>query len=247
MKHVKSFTSSKKRLFGILALLAAVALLSFGGFTAARYVLQQQQDGAATAQKFYFTSDYLKEGTENATYFIDPKTHSFQVALYNTADLQRYASTNIQYTVTETGAKVEDSTNGTLNGKKGSAAQVTITPTVDKGEFTVTAQATAPYQKTLTATFKLALGNQYKVEDATGNTAAMLTITCIDDGGQILLSLPSGVVPDATDGRVTPEGNGYKFKAPDSGVYSLVLLKTDKNKNLSCESKAFANSITLSD
>lgn len=245
MNHDKSFSPNKKRLFRLGMLLAAAVLLALGGITAARYVQQHRQDGVASAKEFYFTSNYLKESKENATYFIDPKIGSFQIALYNTEDLQRQTAKDIRYTVTAEGAGVEDSANGTLTGEQQSMALLTVSPTVAEGKVTVTAKAFSPYQKELTATFELALGNQYQVEDETGNTAAVLTVTCTDDGGSISIILPDGVVPDATDGRVDSESGEYKFTAPGPGVYSLVLLKTNKNVDLSCDSTAFANQISL--
>lgn len=249
MKHLKNRHSGEKknsRLWLAAAAAFCIAVLSAGTLTLSRYVLRQREQQLATPQNFYFESDYLKESAEKAFYFIDPKTDSFQITLYNAADLHRWAASDISYTVTATGADVEDSGHGLLKGAQPSTGLLTITPTLTEGEFTVTAQASAPYEKLLTATFRLARGNQYHVEDTQGNTAAVLTITCIDNGGPISLLLPAGVVPDTTDDRVAPAENSYVFAAPGPGVYSLVLLKADHMADLSCGSTAFAGSIDLS-
>lgn len=245
MERPKHKQKNHRILFAALAVVC-IAALSIGTVTLSRYVQKRQDQRLATPVNFYFESDYLKEETEKAFYYIDPEVGSFQIALYNSADLQRWTTYAIPYTVTATGATVTESAQGTLAGGTQSTAQLTITPTVTGGgEFTVTARSFSPYTKTLTATFQLAPGNQYIVEDEAGNTAAVLTITCIDDGGPIGLSLPNGVVPDATDGRVSPSGSGYVFRSPGPGVYSLVLLKTDNTANLSRGNTAFAGGIDL--
>ena len=54
-----------------------LALLAGAGVTAARYVMQNRQSGVMTAEEFYFTSDLLREPSETALYYIDPKAETF--------------------------------------------------------------------------------------------------------------------------------------------------------------------------
>ena len=221
------------------AVLAVAVVLALAGFAAARYVMQQQQDGLATATDFYFASDYLKEG--GASYYIDPSTKDFAIELRNYADDLRTTSGDISYKVETTNAAATDAGAGMLARGAQSTAKVTVTPNSEVQEFTVTATSTSPYAQTLTATFIQAKGNHYTVEDAPGNAAAVLTMTCADSGGLITLDLPPGAVPDATDGRVRSENT---FTADGPGVYSLVLLKTNASLNLT-DSGEFANKITV--
>lgn len=242
MKRPSVHAHAARRPFSAAVAVAVVVVLALAGFAVARYALQQQEEGLATAADFYFTSDYLKEG--GASYFIDPATTVFSIALINSADAQRFSSGGIEYTVAAHGASVGGPDAGTLEGGRQSAVTLTVTPTA-QGSFTVTATSASPYVKELTATFTLQKGNHYAVEDATGNAAAVLTITCADSGGPVALSLPAGVVPDATDSRVTPAPSGYTFSPNGSGVYSIVLLKSDKTKELTGAGD-FADEIDLS-
>lgn len=239
-KRPSIHTHVARRRVPAAAVLAVAVVLALAGFAAARYVMQQQQDGLATATDFYFTSDYLKESGENATYFIDPGTESFAVELRNYADDLRTTSGDISYKVETTYATATDAGAGKLVGSAQSTAKVTVTPNSEVQEFAVTATSTSPYAQTLTATFILAKGNHYTVEDASGNTAAVLTMTCADSGGSITLNLPSEVIPDATDGRVSEN----TFTPVGSGVYSLVLLKADASLDLA-GSGNFADTIDL--
>lgn len=238
MKRPSVHTHATRRRVPAAAVLAVAVVLALAGFAAARYVMQQQQDGLATATDFYFTSDYLKESSESATYYIDPSTNDFTVELRNFADDLRFTSQGIDYKLTAESAVV-DPVSGTMAGGTRDLATISVKPTAQDA-FTVTATSTSPYAQTLTATFIRAKGNHYTVEDAPGNAAAVLTMTCADSGGLITLDLPPGVVPDATDGRVSEN----TFTADGPGVYSLVLLKTNASLNLT-DSGEFANKITV--
>ena len=235
----------KRRLIPTAALVAAAVVLAFAGIAVARYVLQYQQDGLATAKDFYFTSDYLKESSENASYFIDPKTTSFSIKLSNSADAQRVTEGSIAYSVKASGATVTDSGSGTLPGSNRNDATLTVVPMEDS--FSVTVTSTSPYEKVLTATFERVSGDRYRVEDAAGNTAAVLTVTCTDGGTPVSLKLPSGVVPDATDSRVVASVDGsYAFTPAAPGAYSVVLLKSDKATSLAKEDTSFTDEIEVS-
>lgn len=245
MKQSETGAPRWGRWLAVLAILAAA--LSFAGVTVARYALQQEKSGVAEPQNFYFTSDFLREETENARYYIDPLSGSFQVELFNWADGERVSSGEIKYEVSARGAGVSaNPENGILAGGAANTARLTVSPHADAKSVTVTVTALSPYTKTLSADFELGLGNRYAVEDKTGNTAGVLTMTCTDASKDVHLSLPGGVVPDNTDDRVSAgAAGGYIFRSPGHGVYSLVLLKTDPGRDLSIPETAFASEIVL--
>lgn len=245
-------TNGKKRHNRLPALmvLAAVVLASFAGRTAARYVLQKQTGGVAEAKAFYFTSDLLKE--EAPEYYVDLKDGAFTFTLSNSADSQRISSVDISYSVTTDSQNASVSISpamGTLTANTASSAVITVTPSSSTDPITVTAAANSPYKKTLTAKFYINSSNYYEVEDSAGSTAAVLTICTdrqSDPNGNIAITLPSGVIPDATDSRIAGGADGqYSFQAAAPGVYSLVLLKTDTAINLSAKSTSFTNTINL--
>lgn len=248
MKQPEKKGRKKKGILPFPLVLAAVILLSFAGITSARYVIRQESSTVADAEEFYFTSDLLKEKEDNAVYFIDPKATDFTINLYNYEDSQRKTNAVIKYTISVDGGTSEDSAGGEL---KTECNSVKITPLADgKGEKTVKVTATSvkPYAKTLTAEFKMILGNQFKIEDESGNRAAVLTMICADSGKDIVITLPVGVIPDATDGRVMYDNSTNKctFSSGGSGIYSLILLKTDTAKVLSGEETGmFADSIVI--
>lgn len=243
-------------------------LLAFSGITAARYVNQVKKGNLMSAENFYFTSDLLREESadesKTAVYYIDPLAENFTVELYNYADNMRIMSKDINYTVNvENGTANPVSGTLSVSGNSAVKAEITIRPTTNSSagnagagktsgtsntsDVTVTVTSTSPYKKTLKAVFKRELGNQFQLEDKTGNRAAVLTMTCADSSKSISITLPEGVIPDKTDSRVTEyKDNIWTFKSPGEGVYTLILLKKDASKVLTGnEGGFFANSITI--
>ena len=227
-----------------------LVLLAGAGVTAARYVMQNRQSGVMTAEEFYFTSDLLREPSETALYYIDPKAETFSFRLFNYADSQRTTPQAIEYQIAVSGAATAGPDAGSIAGGAAGESVITITPSWvsatdgNPADITVTAKSTSPYKKTLQAVFKRSLGNEYTVNDGAGNTAAVLTVTCADSGGVIKISLPSVVIADQADDRITYADGVYTFTAPGSGVYSVVLLKTEVSGDYSCEGN-FADAITI--
>lgn len=244
-QHKKAVPKQKKRGGLLLAAVVLTTAALITGLTMAKYVQQWKSEPAlADAKAFYFTSDLLKDVDENASYTIDTQTTSFTFTLGNAADSQRVTGESITYNVQVTGGTV-DHASGSLPGGTAQNAKITVTPAAGVNEITVSATSGAPYAKTLTAKFLLAPGSRYMVEDQSGNTAAVLTIVCTGSEKEILLTLPQGVVPDATDARVTKTENGFRFQPPGPGAYSLVLLKADANLNLHEAETAFADTIVI--
>ena len=72
-----------------------------------------------------------------------------------------------------------------------------------------------------------------------------MTVTCADSGGVIKISLPSGVIADQADDRITYcRWSIYILLRREDGVYSVVLLKTEVSGDYSCEGN-FADAITI--
>lgn len=250
--NTSSFTKRRKLLL-LLVLIAAAVVLARG--ISARYVLQEKKAGVAVAKEFYFTSDLLGEGTDN-TYTIDAGTESFDIKLFNYEDKFRVTANAIKYEVVVTGGTVDNTAKASITGELqtlvgggGNEAVITVKPN-GTAPVVVTATSTSPYKKVLKATFNLASGNQYTIEDKADNTAAVLTITCTDiadsaKGKTFTIELPTGVIPDATDSRVAKgvAANTYTFTVGENGIYSLVLLKKDKTLNLNQDAKALEGEI----
>lgn len=258
MRQLNKENRGKRYLFSVLFFLAAAAVLSFAGVTAARYVRQEKKSGVAEAQAFFVSSDLLKEQTSDnmdfPSYYIDPETVSFSIKLYNWADPERVTNTDIKYIVrSDESADITDGGNGTLKGTADGIqyeAVLTVTPkqaASAKKNITVAVQTTEPYSRTLGAVFTLAKGNQYRIEDAAGNRAAVLVMACTDSEKDITISMGGtlGIVPDATDNRLTESGGEYKFHSPGQGIYSLLLLKTDAGLDLSQANTEFADAIQI--
>ncbi|MCC8027074.1 MAG: hypothetical protein LIP16_17460 [Clostridium sp.] len=235
----------------LIALLGILLVLT--GFTAARYIMENRKRNLLEAQNFYFTSNFLEEESENASYFIDPLAGEFSVELYNFADSLRKTPVSIEYKVTvESGQS--SAARGTIGSDEGGGtAVIQIIPDRDSTDaagnlkpVTVVAESGKPYKKVLKAVFIRELGNQFTVEDAPGYRAATLTMLCADSKKDITITLPDGVIPSATDDRVEYSGNICTFHSPGEGVYSLILLKSDSGSVLEGkENGKFANSIVI--
>lgn len=247
--------AENKRRRGRVPAFAAIILgimAAFTGITAARYVMQRTGQSLVAAQDFYFTSDYLKEESANASYYIDPAKTEFPVELRNFEDSKRITPGAIQYEVTVSGGTIAGSDTGILaaNDTGTSVNTIKITPKKDAKTVTVTARSTSPYQKTLKAVFTRTAGNQLQLEDERGSRAAVLTMICTDTAKNISITLPEGVIPNEADEHVKGYDAGTNlctFASPGEGVYSLTLLKTDSSILLKADAEGtFADVIVIS-
>lgn len=224
-------------------------LAAFAGVAAARYMMQQTSQNIIAAQDFYFTSDFLKEEKENALYYMDPKM-PITIHLYNTEDSLRMTSGEIHYSVEVTGASYTDSGSGKIAvSANPGVSDLVVTPEETAKSVTVTVTSSTPYKKVLTAEFRIEKGNEVLIEDASGNRAAVLTMTCVDAAKIISITLPDGVIPDETNDNVISFDTAKRecrFHSPGYGIYSLILLKSDPAQELTVESgTAFAGYLTI--
>ncbi len=242
----KKFTASKKTASAIIIL---GILAAFAGVTAARYVMQRTNQGIIAAQDFYFTSDFLKEESDKALYFIDSKI-PVTIHLYNSEDSLRTTPGEIRYQVEVAGGTYTDSSNGVVGSSADpEVSDLVVVPDEAAQSITVTVTSTAPYKKVLTAEFKIEKGNAVGLEANVGSRVAVLTMTCADDAKAIEITLPDGVIPDQTNDNVISfdtSGRICRFHSPGYGMYSLILFKSAPDQVLSLESgDAFAGSLEI--
>ena len=216
-----------------------------GVFTLARFIMKKNEAGVLTTQQFYFTSNFLKDTSDKAEYFIDPNKATIELEIRNYADTKRKTTVDIECSIEITHGTA-DISNFVLSSTA-SAKQIQITPDAGTAEFTVTAISTKPYKKKLTAVFKRVMGNTYRIEDSAGNHAASLIMTCSDGGKDIPLQLPADILPDAGDDRLNKNSSGeYVFSSPGEGIYSITLLKTNPVLDLTA-SGSFADHIKITE
>lgn len=174
-RHTKGIR--KKQLLIIVLIVTALGIM----YSFSKYAIQLSSTNIQTAEQFYFESEILKE--EGASYELKDwdgaSRYTLEITLKNYADSLRYTKSDIKYEVegvavtegiTVTTSLTADNTtiSGTEQGESKFYIYVDPTSAVDEGEyveFSVTANATSPYAKSLTANFKLfakSQGNGYE-------------------------------------------------------------------------------------
>ena len=180
--------------FKIIILIIAIVLVSYAGFTLARYVREELHGYYLNSKHFYFTSNRLKEN--NPLYQVNnwSGVGSFNISfdLLSEKNSLVYANYDIPYTVTYTCPNdvicSVDKPTGTIY-RTSSTHSDTITLSVnpqraysENEHLTVhiVASSTSPYVKTITADFEYVVGKQgviYEIEDVANRTYMILKIT----------------------------------------------------------------------
>ena len=150
MKNVKIFMNKKTTiLIGIGVLLLCLIGLSIGSVFA-MYASQKDSKAPYKTPDFYFESDLLTESA-GTSYTLGKSSSDITFKLKNYADSLRFSDTDIEYTVT---LQPENASAQIKTGKitGGAANEVTVTfENLDRGMgYTVTAETTKPYVKTIT-------------------------------------------------------------------------------------------------
>lgn len=243
-RHNKKEKASKKVMSIAAALcftMALVLLLTSMGATLAKYIKEDKSSGTAAAAPFYFTSDKLKEtapyyqigaagedGMVKITFtlsnFVDDLRSTGKEIRYNLRTLS--GGTEIPVTLELSGG----GSKGTLPGTGKITQTVTLSLRQNQfgedGTVTVTAEATSPYEKALSATFGFSApksGLQWEVREEKG--AVVLEISG-GEGKTVSVSWPSGLVPDPADSILQNRENGVvSFHAEAGERYALVFLK----------------------
>lgn len=228
---------------GLLLLLACA--LTFGGFTAARYVLNWSSgEQMATAKKFYFTSDHLQAGDYPVYRISVPSAAEAKVAFslrnFDPAGSVSETDVGYQYTVAVNSADREASGgSGSLTG--GSKREQPITLALQEGDFvngkaTVRVVATAsPYDQTLGGVFELYLpiqGATLSVRDAAGSNTLTMLVTTGAQAGTVELQWSDGdILPDSANFRfASATANSCTFYAEADAQYSFVFFKKNPSK-----------------
>lgn len=235
MKRMKN----NRSLFPVVIVLLAAMILS-GTYTLAKYISTNVSDTSVTPQSFYFESDLLS--LEGATYTVNGDTVAFE--LRNYADSLRFSETDITYEITlEKGGEKQDLTG--INGATVDATAIKATGTITAGAnqettvkinnlgvgtYTVTAKATSPYSKTLTANFVLQEEDlDVKSTYIDGGNVVYLTLTTTDYEGTVTVSwTDTNLSPDNTNPNATNiTSSSLQTTLNANSSYTFVFFKTD--------------------
>lgn len=243
----------KKKFSNVLAVLcfamALALLLSAVGTTLAKYIRTDRGDGAAVAAPFYFTSDKL---SEDSPYYQVSESDgdggveiTFELA--NFIDELRCTDETISYKywvvrgADENGEVIATSEmSGSLSGKfKSEPISIKMKQDAfgDDGVVTVVAEATAPYEKKISARFGFAaqyFGMQWNVAEY-GN-AVVVTLVW-GEGGSVTVAWPNSLVADRTNELLATAGDSaVTFTAEPGESYSLTFLKVNPSQSYSRDS-----------
>lgn len=244
-----------------LPALAAAAVLAFAllaGGLYAKYVSEASAYNAALASEFYFTSDMLTENGK-ASYTLPVGTTSFSFELRNSEDDLRWSAKDVAYTCTVTsndggaGAKVSPA-KGTLSAESDQATAATIGVTdLSAGTYTVSASATTPFAKTLTAKIVIPQADDslaVKVEDNSGSPYALMTVSTKEYSGNVAINWAADLIPDSTQSDFanvasnSDSGSAAGSQTVSLGAYSsntYRFFKTDKTQDFSTGSALSAS------
>lgn len=227
---------------GLLLLLACA--LTFGGFTAAKYVLNWSSgDQMATAKKSYFTSDHLQSGDYPVYRISVPAAAEAKVAfsLRNFDPAGNVSETDIgyQYAVSVNSVDSAQGGSGSLTG--GSKQEDPITLSLTEADFvngkaTVRVVATAsPYDQIVGGVFELYLpiqGATLSVLDAAGSNTLTMLVTTGGRAGTVKLQWSdSSILPDSANFRFTQTtATSCTFYAEADAQYSFVFFKKNPSQ-----------------
>lgn len=207
----------RRRLPIVAAAIAAIlsAALALGVFLPdgllAKYVSRHRRDNEMIAAGFHISSDALAETTQNNT-AVCGVDGTFGIDLYNyeLENTDSVSEVDISYQVSVTGGGVVSSvtsggsavtaTGGVYILQKGPAKRthtLAIQPHDGASTLTVTVTTTAPYEKTLSATFDVTGGGIAVTKTEVAGAVTRLTIETNQYEGQITLKWPEGAYPSA--------------------------------------------------
>lgn len=230
----------KRSLLVALCLLTAGALtVSAGVVTLAKYITQNQGEGAAVARPFYFSSDKL--GEDSPYYQIDEpgegQVVEISFTLSNFVDTLRRTDTDIHYeyrVINGDGQPIASAGGqGTLAG-----TGFTTTPAIElslaqedfgiNGVITVEAESTSPYEKLLSAQFGFA-AEQRELQVVVGEQGDAVVLELAGgNGGSLTVSWPDTLSPDLSNTVFEGASPGTVTFIMESGArYGLTFLKHD--------------------
>lgn len=235
----------------------------------AKYIQTSQYNDAVTAREFYFSSDVLDGGVhEIPALDVDENgmtTATLTFHLMNHEDQLRYSDVAIAYEVAwEEGQKntaetdhvgpvdgndSETSVNdkkkiGTIAAGEGHNGQtndqtVTISGLEQGKTYTVTAAATAPYTKTLSATIKVQeqdLALHATLADY--GSYMEITVWTVDYNGLVTLNCADTLIPDNTDSMLENAVTGTPIRnisMSENTSHVFRFFKSDSSKGYHCQ------------
>ncbi len=224
--------------------MALALLLSAAGTTLAKYVKSDRDQGLAVAAPFYFTSDKLEpvSGGQYPHYQIDDPGPGEEVQirfdLSNFADQLRHTGEKIDYTLAVTagdgGAVAWTGSEASGSLSAGGERTNTVTMTIPRESFgsdqavTVTAAATAPYEKTIGAQFGF-VPRQYGLQwDVREEDGAVVLELAGGSGKEVAVTWADGLIPDPANPALQGASANSAVFTAESGVrYALAFLKQD--------------------
>lgn len=226
---------NRKVLIAIILSISVVATMAIAaGVTLARYANKHQSDTALTPKKFYFESTLLGLSENNLSY--NNGTNSISFDLVNFADDERISEVDISYKVSVATSAAPETpvyqSNGTIliADRK---ATVSI-PDLEWGTtYTVTVNATAPYTKTLTATFNIpAKENSFSSEIVDTGDIVYIKVTTGNYTGNVNLNWQNGYVPDNSyDPLREATGTSHTVTLAPNSSYSFRFFKSDLSQS----------------
>lgn len=200
MANHKSAKNKLTKIQPWLFLLCGILLLviAFTGFYA-KYVYQASEKKSPIAERFYFTSDYLRK--DGKTYNLASNTTQLTFELRNYQDELESSDSDIDYsyTVKNDNNEIKNGA-GTITQQANGKNSITI-DRLSAGKYTVTATAQSPFKETLTATFIIPEESgalDYKVSDRKQSSYVILEISTKAYEGKVKIQWPEGVIPDST-------------------------------------------------
>ena len=200
----------------VMVAFALLGILTAGGIYA-KYMQESQAAGHITSPEFYFTSNMLSE-TAN-TYKLNSGsggTTEITFEVRNYADEYRIADKDIEFTVNVSpsdGVSVkvgsEVTNQGTLAAPSASSASITVSGLMS-GEI---------YDISVTGNADKGI---YKYTDSKDTNYVTLTVWTGNISGAVNISIPKGLVPDATDDVLS---SVYNY----NGEYNAVQFKDSTN------------------
>lgn len=222
-------------------------------YTFSKYAIQLSSEHIQSAKKFYFESEILK--VNDIEYVLDDwngiDEYILDIPLKNYEDVLRYTNEDIIYnlnaTSENTNIQISQSVqNGQIIGGNVKDENITIkiTPksTIPEGESVqvrVTAQTVSPYEKTLTANFKISASkvqqNEFSIVDSENSNYANLyistknaesTITITYNNTKAVIDTTNDLLKDA---NINTEGikNSITLTLKSNSNYSIGFIKKD--------------------
>ena len=208
--------NNRKRRPWLIVLLALLLLLPAAGGALARYITANRTQWQMISAGFHISSEILKETAPNPnpTAYGDPATGDFTVPLHNyeVENLAAISEVDITYYVDVTNGSLisvkngdtvlSGTTEGTITSyilPKGTALvthTLTVRPEDDTQPVTVTVNATAPFSKSLSASFTPSAGITVTLSER-AEGGQLVTVHTNQYSGPLTLQWPNTLTPAA--------------------------------------------------